>query len=130
MASIGNVSVGTAPSRSQEIIAEASKTVPVKDARGRAIEVRRPNNVTRRNARKAMSAESQTKMALMAEAMLAFLVVSIEGAPVLPPDNETKVEALQDRLGDDGVDAVAEALEIMFPKKKDGDDDVAEAKNS
>ena len=127
MASIGNVSVGAAPTRSQEIIAEAAKTVTVKDARGRAIEVRRPNNVTRRNARKAMSAESQTKMALMAEAMLAFLVVSIEGAPVLPPDNETKVEALQDRLGDEGLAAIADALDQLMPAATDPVDD---AKNS
>lgn len=126
MAAIGNVSVGP-QTRSAEIIAAAAQTVTVTDARGRKIEVRRPSNVTRRNARKAMSAESQAKPALMAEAMMAFLVVSIDGAIEPPPSFETAVEALQDRLGDEGLAAIADALDELMPAQRDP---VADAKNS
>lgn len=123
---INNVKVGA--TRSAEIIAEAAKTVTVTDSRGRSIEVRRPSNVTRRNARKAITAESQTKAELFGEYMLAFLVVAIDGEGVPIPSNETQTEALQDRLGDEGLVAVANAVTEAF--SNDNAVSADEAKNS
>lgn len=126
---IGNIRTaapGQAPvmGASAAIIAEAAKTVFVYGG-GRSIEVRRPSNVTRRNARKAISAESQTKPELFGEYMLAFLVVSIDGNPVPVPQSEQQAEAIQDRIGDSGLSAIIKGLREFG----DETDAIVEAKN-
>lgn len=125
---VSNIRTG-APiaSPSQTIIAEAAKTI-LAEGGGRLIELRRPSNVTRRNARKAISAESQTKPELFGEYMLVFLVVSIDGESIPVPTNERQAEAIQDRLGDDGLVAIANAVTENFASS--AADAVADAKNS
>lgn len=42
---------------------------------------------------------------------LAFSVTEIEGIPVPPPVSEAQIERLVDRLGDEGLAAIAAALD-------------------
>jgi len=106
MAVVGNIRTEAPPlGASAVIVAEAAKTVFVSGG-GHTIEVRRPTNVTRRNCRKAISAESQEKPELFGEYLLAFLVAGIDGEPVGVPQNEQQAEAIQDRIGDEGLAAI------------------------
>lgn len=128
MAEISNIRTGESPTASRAIIAESVKTVFVTTPSGRSIEVKRPTHVTRRNARKAISAESQTKPELFGEYLLVFLIASIDGAPLATPTNEQQADAVQDRIGDEGLSAVLKAVVDHFAAGEG--DAVADAKNS
>jgi hypothetical protein len=41
---------------------------------------------------------------------LAFAVLELDGIPVPPPTTETQIESLIDRLGDDGLAAIADTI--------------------
>jgi hypothetical protein len=55
-------------------------------------------------------------------AALAFHVSSIDGEPVSRPTNKIQLEALIQRLGDDGMNAVGEAVqEMLAPREEDAE---------
>jgi len=82
----------------------------VKDRRGREIELRRVGVLEQLRLFKALGPELSENLAYCGLARIAAAASMIDGVPVPFPASESAVEAALERLGDDGVDAIAEAL--------------------
>jgi hypothetical protein len=53
---------------------------------------------------------------------LAFSVLEIDGVPVPAPTTEAQIEGLIDRLGDEGLAAVASVIKDEYPASQTRDD--------
>lgn len=95
---------------SARIVADASACWSVDDAKGRAIEVRRPGALDRLRLFKALGPGLAQNDRYVSYAMLAMCVTAIDGVPVPQPANEGQLEALVLRLGDAGMVAVGRGL--------------------
>ena len=51
---------------------------------------------------------------------LAFSVLEIDGVPVPAPVTEAQIEGLIDRLGDEGLAAIANVIKDEYPTSKRG----------
>lgn len=94
-------------SETQKVMAAAAATEIVTDARGRQIEVRK---LTRRETMRFMrqwGTASDVQM-WMGNALIAAHAKSIDGVPLPAPISADMVEAVVDRLDDDGIQAVAD----------------------
>ena len=134
MATISNVQTGPAAppeiadvvTPTQAVILDANRVEYVVDALGRKLGFKRISAPTRRRVFKALSAASAEKIYLISMALTACSCVSIDGVPVPFPTTELQVDALIDRLEDEGIDAGRKVDVEKFSTKKDGD----ELKNS
>lgn len=128
MASVANVRTDKAPtieaiSPSQAVVLDANRIEYVVDDLGRRLGVKRISASLRRKVLKAMSAESGDKGQLFVMAATACCCVSIDGDLVPFPMTELQIDALIDRLEQEGLNAVAMTLGTKFaPPKKDDDD--------
>lgn len=95
---------------SERIVEEANRTYSVTDTKGTAIEFRRLGMSGHRRLLKAISNESANKQQLFSMYLMAASVVSIDGDAVTFPSNEIQLDALVDRLGDDGFAALIQAI--------------------
>ncbi len=112
-----------APSPSQAVIADANRVEYTTDANGHRLGVKRINASLRRRVLKALSAESGEKGRLLVMATVACCCVEIDGSPVPFPASELQVEALIDRLEQEGLDAVATVLGTKFAAQEEGEGD-------
>lgn len=103
---------------SQKIIADAATTVTVTDIDGREIEIRNLDATLKRRIYKALSAENQRKEQYLGMVFLAACVLKIDGEPVKFPSSELLFDALIDRLGDNGLDAIGAGANEHFLKKR------------
>ncbi len=94
----------------QRIIAEAAAEVSARDALGRRLSVRRMSALDRLRLFKAIGSELAQNSPYLGVAMLASSVTAIDDIPVPAPTTERQLEALVQRLGDEGLDAIADAL--------------------
>lgn len=99
---------------SQEAVKSATELKYKTDKRGRRIGVIRPGALIRFRLLKILGAENAKNEPLLGNAMLAFLVREIDGTPVPPVNSERMLEAMIDRLDDDGLLAVAECMNEEF----------------
>lgn len=95
---------------SQSIIHEAAKRITVTDSKGRSLVLRRLTALDTLRLFKAAGPELSRNEAWLAMAGLAFSVDEINGIPIPTPTNEAQVEAIVERLGDEGLTAAASAL--------------------
>lgn len=95
---------------SSRLVAAAEAIVPVTDAHGRVLAVRRLGALDRLRLFKAAGAGLVGNAGWMGMATLACSVTAIDDVPVPPPASEAQVEALVARLGDAGIAAVAATL--------------------
>lgn len=102
---------------------EANRIEFVVDKLGHRLGVKRINASLRRRVLKALSAESGEKGRLLVMATVACCCVEIDGAPVPFPTTELQVEALIDRLEQEGLDAVATILGTKFAPADEDEDD-------
>ena len=103
---------------SRAIIKAANQPATLADARGRSIGVKRLNPLDRLKLFEVIGAENSRNEQYAGYAALAFLVTSIDGEPVARPANKIQLEALVQRLDDEGMDAVAAHLEAQAKDKK------------
>jgi hypothetical protein len=96
---------------SSRLVAEAAATLTVHDASARALTVRRITALDRLRLFKALGPALSQNAPYLGMALLACAVTMIDDVPVPAPGSEAQVEALVARLGDDGIAAVAEALQ-------------------
>ncbi len=96
---------------SERIVSAAARTLLARDAEGRELSLRRPDALDRLRLFKALGAELSLNAPYLGVALLAASVTAIDGVPVPAPTSESQLEALVRRLGDDGIDAVADALD-------------------
>jgi hypothetical protein len=83
------------------------------DRTGREITVRLLTALDRLRLFKAIGATLAENPPYLGMAILAFSVAEIDGVPVPSPATESQLEALVQRLGDEGVDAIAEAVDMI-----------------
>ncbi len=82
----------------------------VKDKAGRVLELRRIGVLEQLRLFKALGPELSENRAYMGLARIAAAVAVVDGVPLPFPAHEAGVEAALERLGEDGVEAVGDAL--------------------
>lgn len=100
---------------SARIVATAQAAPAVTDALGRRLGLRRPTALDKLRLFKAAGPVLAHNQPWLGLALLAASVTEIDGVPVPAPANEAQIEALVARLGDEGLAAIAEALDAAQP---------------
>jgi hypothetical protein len=96
---------------SSRLIAAAREEFSAVDRTGRTVSVRRMDALDRLRLFKTLGPALSVNTPYLGMALIAASVSSIDGVPVPPPVTEEQLEALVRRLGDDGLAAVADALD-------------------
>jgi|ERR1700678_1714724 hypothetical protein len=102
---------------SQLLMMAAVQLETVSDDLGRRLTVRRLTALDRLRLFKAVGAELAQNLPYFGMAALAASVIEIDCVPVPPPMTEAQLEGLVQRLGDEGIEAVARAFEVSEPVK-------------
>lgn len=124
----GARSMDQAPS--QQVVATSLPQHAVTDRRGRNLVIRRPSALQKFMLMDALGSSADNKMLFM-HSVLAASVVEIDGEPVQFPRSKTQVQALVQRLDDDGIDAAADVFaKAAEDQAGDAEAAVALAKNS
>ena len=109
---------------SQTIIRDAAKTLVAVDKRGRRLTLRRLTALDTLRLFKAAGPVLAQNEPWLSVAGLAFSVLEVDGVPVPPPGTEAHIESLIDRLGDEGLAAIADTIkeeqEIAEPRSDVG----------
>ena len=95
---------------SQIIVRSAIKTLTVVDQKGRRLSLRRLTALDTLRLFKAAGPVLSQNGPWLTMAGLAFSVLEIDGIPVPAPSTEAQVEGLIERLGDDGLAAIADTI--------------------
>lgn len=117
-----------AQSPSADIINAAVHGVTVTDSAGHRIHLRKPGPLAQYRLVEAAgaSAENRTYMAM---SLPLIYVASIDELPVAPIQNKAQLEALIQRLGDEGLEAVGNGIGEHFAAEIDPEADKAKLKN-
>lgn len=102
-----------------------ARNATVRDDQGRLIKVKRLGAQARYRLFRALGAENVENRLMIHYATLAGSVIEIDGAPIPFPNTELQVEALIQRLDDEGLEAVMSALVAMAPEMTEGVADAA-----
>jgi len=105
-----------------QIIAQAAQEFTKKDARGRVFTLRKPPLLAQYRIIEVMgkSADIDTYRRMVTPLIY---ITGIDDDPITPPTNKMQLEALIQRIGDDGLTAVSECLEEHFGKKPDAEEE-------
>ena len=107
---------------SETIVKAANQPTARIDAAGRSIGIRKMQALDRLKMFEVVGADNARNEPYLGYAALAFHVSSIDGEPVGRPTNKIQLEALVQRLGDDGLNAVGDAVqEMIAPKEEDAE---------
>ena len=118
----------SAPSPSQEIVDEAKKVVKLTTPAGRAISIQKPGVLSQFRLIEMVGGETAQNQVYMAMALPLFWVVELDGEKVYQPKTKRELEALIQRVEEDGISTVVDGITEHFDSV--GDDDVGEsAKN-
>lgn len=109
-----DTSAAEADTPSESVVKSATEIKYITDTRGRKLGVQKPRALLRYRLLKILGAESAKNEPLLGNAMLAFLVHDINGDQLPPINSERQLEAMIDRLDDDGLAAVAQCLTEKF----------------
>jgi hypothetical protein len=112
---------------SQDIIAAANAKVIVQDARKRQLEVRKLKTLDSMRLFEIIGADNSANQQYLGFAMLAYSVVSIDGDSVGRPTTKLALEAIVQRLDDDGFAAVAKAMKDNFLPASASEDEAMDA---
>lgn len=93
---------------SSRIVAAANAVSDIRTGEGRSVKVRKLGALDRARLFKAIGAANATNAPYFGYAILAASVTEVDGVPMPFPTKDAQIEAAIDRLGDDGLDAVAE----------------------
>jgi len=93
------------------LIAAAEAAREVVDGKGRRLELRRLTALDKLRLFKAAGPSLAQNQPWLGMALLACSVVAIDAVPVPTPATEAQIEALVQLLGDEGIAAVAAALD-------------------
>ena len=94
------------------LVAAAAAAPEVRDAQGRRLVLRRMSMLDKLRLFKAAGPVLAQNAPWIGIALLACSVVAIDEVPVPPPSSEAQIEALVRQLGDEGIRAVAGAIDV------------------
>ena len=100
---------------SQAIMDEAARAFSTVDAKGRRLSLRRLTALDTLRLFKAAGPVLAQNEPWLSMAGLAFSVLEIDEVPVPAPVTESQIEGLIDRLGDEGLAAIASTLKDEVP---------------
>lgn len=103
----------------QAVVAEANRVAYVTDKLGRRIGITRVSASLRRKVLRVMNGEDGDKPQLFIMALAAACVVEIDGVRVPFPTSEAALDALIDRLEQEGLAAVTQGWADHFPLPRD-----------
>jgi hypothetical protein len=103
------------------------RTITVTDSRGRKIEVRKVKTLDRMRLLELVGPELSANDRYVGLAALAYGVISIDGDAVPRPASKLALEALLDRLDDDGFNAVAQGIVENFYETDKTPDQIKDA---
>lgn len=115
-------------SPSEEVVRDANAVVHVTDARGRKWGVKRLGPAKRMRLFAILGNDLAQNQMYLGHAALAASVVDVDGEEIPFPQTALLLEALVQRMDDDGLEAVAGAIAEHFGVKG-SDEVVAAAKN-
>lgn len=95
---------------SDTIVKDGAQIFETTDGSGRRITIQKPKALDRYRIMKMIGGENARNQEVLGYATLACSVRSISGDPVQMPNSERQIEVLIDRLGDEGLEAVASCL--------------------
>lgn len=98
---------------SEQIVKEAAKAVTAKDSRGREITLRKPGPLAKLRFFEAMGESSSNALWASVISPLMF-VGAIDGDAVPTPTSKREIEALYQRLDEEGMEAITAALPGNF----------------
>lgn len=110
---------------SATVVATAAEPCSIVDDLGRRLTLRTLTVLDKLRIFKAAGPDLALNQPWLALATLASSVTTIDDVPVPPPVTETQIEALVGRLGDSGIEAVAQAIESLT-----GTDDAEQVTNA
>lgn len=123
------VTVNKGETPSESIVKAANQAVIVTDAKGRALGVRKMPLLDRMRMFEAIGPENSKNEAYVGYAALACSVVSIDDEAVARPANKLQLEAVVQRLGDEGIEAVAGHFAAEVQETLDAEAEKAAIKN-
>jgi hypothetical protein len=94
----------------QSFVAAAQRSWDVRDALGRVLTVHHISALDRLKLFKAVPPYLAQNDLYLGQACLAFAVSAIDGVPFPQPTNEPQIDSAIERLGNEGIDAIGEAL--------------------
>lgn len=115
------------PTPSQELVAKAKAEVTVKDARGRAITLKKPGVLAQYRLVEVLG-DTASNDVYMNMVLPLMYVSAIDGDPVFAPNKKSEVEALIQRLDEEGIAAVMSGVGENF-SRRDPEADKAALKN-
>lgn len=115
----------TTETPSEQIVKSASEIRYVTDSRGRKIGVIKPSPLQRYRLMKILGSDACKNEILLGNAMMAFIVRSINGDQILV-NSERQLEVMLERLDDDGLAAVIKCLAEEFGSAAANADDESE----
>jgi hypothetical protein len=114
---------------SQEIIGGAAATSTLPTASGRTLTLRKPGALQRLRLADALGADSAKNEVYFGQAFVAVCVVAIDGDPVSFPTTKRELEALVQRLDDEGLGVAALWLSSQIHGGKSPEQQQADLKN-
>ncbi len=101
------------PTASELVVAKAAESFDVEDARGRTITIRKPGVLAQFKLIEVLgeTASNQTYVSMV---IPLIYVSAIDGNPIVPMTRKSEVEALIQRLDEDGLNAVMKGVTEHF----------------
>jgi hypothetical protein len=113
---------------SQQLVAKANASVVIPDPRGRLIELKKPGVLAQFRLIEILGETAKNQV--YTQMVLPLLYISnIDGDPVYQPASKAELEALIQRLDEDGVAAVHLGVQENFFTAADPDTTKAQVKN-
>jgi len=96
-----------------QVIAKAAAAVTITDARGRSITLKKPGVLAQFRLIEALGDTAKNEVYVRMVMPLIY-VAEVDGDPVPPPVRKSEVEALIQRMDEDGIAAVMEGVTANF----------------
>jgi len=113
----------------QQLVANAQSTVEIKDEAGRTLTLKKPGVLAQFRLVEALG-EAAKNQVYMGMVFPLLYVSAIDGTVVNPPTTKLQVEALIQRLDEEGIAAVVDGVSEHYGKKADSDAEKEALKNS
>lgn len=114
---------------SQQVVQAAASTATVVSDEGRTITVTKLGPLKRMRLFEIIGPEAARNEKYVGIAALACAVTHIDGERVPSPNTKREVEALVDRLGDDGLNAVGEAAAQIMGFERDEEGNIVDTRS-